>query len=412
MGCRTLILLFLITWGGNSLAQSYLPGLKPDRVVMNVTENPLTSVAVTWRTYASVTESFCQFQEAPPGPVDIKKCFSVKAVTKNVKYFSGIGDSFYVAQHFCRIENLKPGFSYVYRVGSNDNQSEWFQFKMPSAENKQLKFLYFGDPQVSLNDQFPRILHQAVKYSPEAVFMLFAGDIINRAGRDVEYQQLFETGGKYFPVIPLLLTPGNHDYSGRVLDSHWKYQFSFPGNGPKAFDGICYLVDYPQVRIISFDSAAGHELEDENSAEMKLQTSWLDSVLAHNPKKWTILTTHLPVYSPKSSRDNPVLRKNIQPIIEKYGVDLVLTGHDHSYARGSASDNPLTKKPPVYVVSVSGSKMYDVGDKPWIQKSGVSVQLFQEITINGNKLCFKAITADGNIFDTFVLKKRKRWNSH
>ncbi len=84
---------------------------------------------------------------------------------------------------------------------------------------------------------------------------------------------------------------------------------------------------------------------------------------------------------------------------------MVLTGHDHSYARGIASD--FSAKPSiVYVVSVSGPKLYEAGDKKWMKLSGSYIQLFQEISIEGKNLHYKAITADGKLFDEFKIKKR------
>jgi hypothetical protein len=84
---------------------------------------------------------------------------------------------------------------------------------------------------------------------------------------------------------------------------------------------------------------------------------------------------------------------------------MVLTGHDHSYARGIASDNTSIKPSIVYVVSVSGPKLYEAGNKNWMQFKGGNLQLFQKITIDNNELHFKAFTADGELFDQFSLKK-------
>ena len=84
---------------------------------------------------------------------------------------------------------------------------------------------------------------------------------------------------------------------------------------------------------------------------------------------------------------------------------MVLTGHDHTYARGIASD--FSAKPSiVYVVSVSGPKSYEIGDKEWMEVKGSNVKLFQEISIDGNRLHFRAITANGKLLDEFKIKKK------
>ncbi|HRX12243.1 MAG TPA: metallophosphoesterase, partial [Draconibacterium sp.] len=165
------------------------------------------------------------------------------------------------------------------------------------------------------------------------------------------------------------------------------------------------FIDYKNLKIISIDSAVESELEDENGSAFKSQKAWLDSVLSVNTKQWVVLTSHLPFYSSKETRDNPLIRKHFQPILEKYNVDLVLNGHDHSYGRGIASDNPDIKPSVMYVVSVSGPKLYEAGNKDWMQFKGGNIQLFHEITIEENKLNFKAFTADGELFDQFSLKK-------
>jgi len=232
-------------------------------------------------------------------------------------------------------------------------------------------------------------------------------DIINRAGRDIEWWEWFEAGSYLFPTVPQIMTPGNHDYNDRVPGLHWNTQFTQPTNGPAGLDGTCFFIDYPNLKLISIDSAAGSELEDENGYEMTVQKAWLDSVLRTNTRKWVVVTTHLPFYSTKDTRDNPQLRKHFQPILEKYKVDLVLTGHDHSYGRGRVSDNPSVKPSIVYVVSVSGPKLYPAGTKTWMEKSGGYTQLFQKITVSENTLKYQSIAASGDLFDAFRIERRK-----
>ena len=67
--------------------------------------------------------------------------------------------------------------------------------------------------------------------------------------------------------------------------------------------------------------------------------------------------------------------------------------------------------PSMYVVSMSGSKMYANDEPLWADKSGGHVQLYQLITINGKKLCYRSYTVTGELFDAFDLIKRKGKNN-
>jgi hypothetical protein len=61
----------------------------------------------------------------------------------------------------------------------------------------------------------------------------------------------------------------------------------------------------------------------------------------------------------------------------------------------------------MYVVSVSGPKMYDISDDPWMQRKARNTQLFQIITIQDSKLSYKSYTAAGELYDAFDLLKSK-----
>ncbi len=380
----------------------------PDRIILNMAQDASTGVAITWRTDNSVSEGFCELQELTGSRINPSNTKTFKAKTTSVKYEYQGETTINANQHSCVLTGLIAGRKYLYRVGFEDNKSEWFEFSQPQNDNGRFSFVYFGDPQTDLKSQWSRVVRKAYNTVPDCSFMLYGGDIINRAGRDTEWYEWFEAGSYIFASVPQVLTPGNHDYIDLQIDPHWKYQFTQPGNGPKEVQGSCFFIDYKNLKIISIDSAVESELEDENGAALKSQKLWLDSVLTANTKQWVIVTTHLPFYSPKQSRDNPQVRKNFQPILEKHKVDLVLTGHDHSYARGTASDNEAVKPTVMYVVSVSGPKLYEPGDKTWMQFKGGNQQLFQVITIDDDNLDFKAYTAGGVLFDQFAIKKNKK----
>lgn len=153
---------------------------------------------------------------------------------------------------------------------------------------------------------------------------------------------------------------------------------------------------------------------------IKEQVPWLDSVLSNNPNKWTVITFHHPVFSGAKGRDNKELRNLWKPLFDKHSVDLVLTGHDHTYTRGQSpkTKNTITglnKKDgaTVYVVSVSGGKMYTLSEDLWneytdakLDRKAENTQLFQVINIDGDKLKYEAYTATGQLYDAFDLIKR------
>ena len=386
-------------------SQSNIPTKYPDRIILNLTEDPSSSMAVTWRTDTTISNAFCELQPATDTRINPNSSKSFKALTLSMEYTSEDESILSANQHSYIFTELKPDSNYIYRVGSKENWSEWFQFKTASNNGSEFSFIYFGDPQTSLKSEWSRVIRKAFQESPKSGFMFYAGDLINRAGRDIEWQGWFDAGSFIYATIPQIMTPGNHDYQDLILDPHWNSQFTLPRNGPKGLEGTCYFVDYENLRIISIDSATDYELENESGSAMTEQKKWLDSVLTNNQQKWTILTTHLPFYSPKESRDNKHLRKHFQPIIEKHGVDMVLTGHDHSYARGTVSDNPNIKPSIVYVVSVSGPKLYPAGDKEWMSKNISYKQLYQIISIDDNVLTYKAYSASGELLDEFELDK-------
>lgn len=389
-------------------AQGNFPTDFPDRIVLNATPDPTTSVVVTWRTNTAVTDGYCELQPVSDTRISPEKSTSFKAVTR-FSEFGNQNETIIPANvHSVVVSGLTSGNKYIYRVGCGNFWSEWFEISMPRSES--LSFIYFGDPQVNLKSEWSRVVRKAYQTVPDCQFMLYAGDIINRAGSDMEWNEWFYAGSYLFAKVPQILTPGNHDYKDGVLDKHWEFQFAQPQNGPKGLKGTCFFVDYPNLRLISIDSASGSELEDENGYEITVQKAWLDSVLRTNTHKWVVVTTHLPFYSTKDTRDNPQLRKHFQPILEKYKVDLVLTGHDHSYGRGRASDTPGVKPSIVYVVSVSGPKLYPDGSKTWMEQKGGNTQLFQQIRADKSSLVYQSYTVSGKVFDSFRIDCNKKGN--
>ena len=67
-----------------------------------------------------------------------------------------------------------------------------------------------------------------------------------------------------------------------------------------------------------------------------------------------------------------------------------------------ADDSRKTFSSTVYVVSVSGPKMYEVSDDPWMDRRASNTQLFQLILLEGKELLYQAFTAMGELYDSFL----------
>lgn len=380
----------------------------PDRIILNLTNDPTHSVAVNWRTDTTILNSLVQVAVATHGPEFADNAREIQGTRELLTHKPENDPEVSAAYHSATIDELLPGEKYVYRVGSEVAWSEWFQIQIPEPEKK-ISFLYFGDAQNNLKSMWSRVIRQAYSSVPNVDFMLHAGDLINRHDRDEEWGEWFYSGSFIHAMVPSVMTPGNHEYQDVVLSPQWRPQFNLPLNGPKGLEETCYEVNYPNLKIISLDA----EQIDESETFKEIQRIWLDSVLTNNPKKWTVITFHYPIFCTKPNRDNIEFRTAFKPIFDKHKVDIVLQGHDHAYGRGMVANVPTgsTVKDKLsgtmYVVSVSGPKQYAVSDDPWMERRAGNTQLFQIISIEGNVLSYGAHTATGELYDAFELRKSK-----
>jgi 3',5'-cyclic AMP phosphodiesterase CpdA len=224
---------------------------------------------------------------------------------------------------------------------------------------------------------------------------------------DREWGDWFGAGAWLNAMIPQVPVAGNSEY-GRLkrddpseLSKFWRPQFALPEDGPDGLTETVYSFDYQGMRLIVLNSQRSDLLTE--------QAAWLEARLKENKNRWTVIAFHHPVFSLATERDNPEIRAAWKPLFDKYGVDLVLQGHDHTYGRGENAGEGAPRRDDagtVYVVSVSGPKMYDITKGDFARRVAEDTQLYQVIDIDDAHLRFRAFTATGELYDAFTLEKR------
>ena len=385
-----------------------LPSPKPDRIILNLSEKPLEEIGVNWRTDLSNPTSLLEFAVATDGPEFKEHSKTIPAKTQTLISRQDDEPTIRANYHQVKLSGLSPGGQYVYRVGSEDNWSEWFQFAIPEND-KEVNFLYFGDAQNDVVSMFSRVFREAIVNLPKMDFTVYAGDLINHESADFEWGGWFESGQWIHATIPSMMTAGNHEFSKNPpkLTPHWNAQFNLPTNGPKGLEETTYEVNYPELKVISLDG----EQIDESPEYREEQMNWLRNILTENPRKWTVITFHYPVYATHPNRYHDKMIDYIRPILQEFKVDLAIQGHDHAYARGQAFEENGKmdyEKGPVYVVSVAGPKMYELQPDQWMKRKAHGTQLYQWINVKENTLTFKTYTALGKLYDSFEIKKNSK----
>jgi tetratricopeptide (TPR) repeat protein len=276
-----------------------------------------------------------------------------------VRYGTSFADLLYeerdtraIRDHAIALHALTPDTRYYYTVGSSAGPlagaaGELSFITAPArGTRKPLLIWALGDSGTAdLNARHVRDAYRDWSGGRVPDVWLMLGDNAYQSGTDAEFQ------AAVFGVYPDLLsrgvlwpTLGNHD--GISADSETQsgpyYDiFTLPSAGeagglPSGTEAY-YAFDYANLHFICLDS-----YETDRSPDGAMMT-WLRADALATRQDWTIAFWHHPPYS-KGSHDSDReselidMREAALPILEEAGVDLVLTGHSHSYERSFLLD--------------------------------------------------------------------------
>lgn len=274
--------------------------------------------------------------------------------------------------HTVKISGLAPYTKYYYAVGSSagilggPEEMQFFTTSPVPDAVQPIRLWCIGDFGKASEDQ--RIVRDSyLNYAgnTHTDLWLWLGDNAYPAGTDQEFQdKVFDsiTGYyKLFKYMPFMPTPGNHDYESVcpiVCNFDPKYHkgpyfdiVDVPtegeAGGVPSHTELYYSFDYGNVHFISLNSELGSlwgpfdyngVFTDgyQNSPVMQ----WLKADLAATKKTWKIAFWHQLPYSGQDVNSDDfwevymhAMRDHFNPVLEQYGIDLVLCGHDHDYQR-------------------------------------------------------------------------------
>jgi len=227
----------------------------------------------------------------------------------------------------------------------------------------------------------------------KADLVLHTGDVVYPAGAREDYEEgYFRPFAPLIANVPVYPTLGNHDVK---TDGGQPYleTFFLPENGP-GHDGRTYSFDWGPVHFVALDVVSS---SSESNSE---QTEWLERDLAASTRRWTVVFFHVPPFSAYRN-SNEVLRGDLTEVLERLGVDLVFSGHDHHYARFAP------RKSTTYIVTGGGGKnLYRVRDAENLVYAE-SVFHFVEVRADLGSLVVRAVDLSGSVFDELTIRKQQ-----
>ena len=263
-----------------------------------------------------------------------------------------VDDTNLTTEHEVRLTNLIANTKYFYSIGTTTqtlagNDTNHFFVTSPNAgQAAPYRVWVLGDSGTAdANAQAVRNAYLTYTGSTYTNLTLMLGDNAYENGTDAEYQTaVFNMYPSVLRQTPLWSTIGNHDtaQSTNPPSSLPYFQmFTLPANaeagGVASGTEKYYSFNYGNIHFICLDSMTS------SRATGSAMLAWLQNDLAQNIQPWVVAFWHHPPYTKGSHNSDTEaqlaeMRTNVLPVLESWGVDLVLSGHSHSYERSFLID--------------------------------------------------------------------------
>lgn len=415
----------------------------PDRIVVTLKDDPAHSFSVAWRTDNTVSVPLVQI-----APANSDARFDLQAETfagetesldlSRVELPGGEWTTLYnvglptVHYHTYTFSGLQPDTLYAYRVRGGEGQwSAWRQVRTAPLSGP-LDFIFFGDTQTGIRSHITRIFDMARQTVPDARFAIHGGDLVNNAMHDRQWAEWNEAIGNTHQILPAIPVAGNHDYinnndmklfasEDKIISPLWRNQFNLPSVDTLADDlnETVYDIRYTRdLHVFVLDSSG---------IDFEAQVRWLEEEATASDARWKVVSMHHPLYSEIGEYEHPShkqRREIFHELMRKGLIDIVVTGHRHSYQRGNFGDDVARYNigtphgvETVFIITASSTKRGETKVEGWKRFSGEQdgefslvryadrTPLFAAFRLEGNQLSYRAIDAVGEVYDSFTLTK-------
>lgn len=369
----------------------------PTQVRIAYGDDPRHSVRIVWQTQAATETQVVEYGTSE----NLDK--TARGKRASYAYETGV-------LHEVTLTGLEPGTTYHYRVGDFEGgYSRTLSFRTAPDRPEDFTFTAFGDHGVS--EAASRNVENILREKP--AFHLLLGDISYANGNQPVWDAYFTQIEPMACQIPVMPTLGNHENERigpekkRIGYVSYLARFALPGVETH------YTFDYGAARFVAFNS---------NESENQEQLAWLEKTLAdaRQDKKvrWLIVYHHHPLFGSTQRRgDNKGLIAALQPLYDKYRVDLVLQGHDHVYERQYPIRNSQAVSTSlqvyaqgqgtVYVICGGGGKsLYKFApEKPAICATRESTYCYLKVHVpQKGPLVVEAHRVDGSLLERFEIQ--------
>ncbi len=309
------------------------------------------SITIRWRTDESARyTSVVRYGKSPDA---LDKAVEARELPR---HFPGVRD------WQATIEKLDPDTKYYYALEADRatlcgaDENHWFRTASPIGKARKLRFWLLGDSGSNRprDDDLKKVLAADGPMDPIKVRngfrkfnkghaldgIILLGDNSYPTGTDEQYQaSFFNVYADELRSIPLWPCTGNHD-----LDDAYRYLFTTNSRGKAGGTAsgsmFYYSADIANLHLVVLDPWKQwlQETTDEAHLPWKKQLAWFEKDLAATSQEWIFVVQHFPVYCQgdyNSDTNGPLtqLRERLVPICDRFGVDLCLSGHDHTYQR-------------------------------------------------------------------------------